>query len=84
MPIIAYGIEHCHWGGAIFNKYISEIDKFINRVHRNFCKFSCTSGIVYHRAYECRAWPRDPGNEDAILQEKFGDSQLGLHTEMMD
>ncbi|CAB4022582.1 Hypothetical predicted protein, partial [Paramuricea clavata] len=33
MPIITYGIEL--WGGAYFNKYISQIDKFINRAHRN-------------------------------------------------
>ncbi len=33
MPILTYGIEL--WGGAYFNKYISQIDRFIKRARRN-------------------------------------------------
>ena len=31
---------------------------------RDYCKFSCISDSAYPRAYEGRARPRDPGNED--------------------
>ena len=33
-------------------------------LYGNYCMFSCTSGSVYPTAYEDRARPRGPGNED--------------------
>ena len=33
MSLFTYGIEL--WGGTYYNKYINQIDKFINRAYRN-------------------------------------------------
>jgi hypothetical protein len=42
--------------------------KFKSMRFRNYRKFSCTSGSMYLRAYEGRARPRGPGNEDGVKQ----------------
>jgi hypothetical protein len=45
----------------------AKASQFKSMCFRNYCKFSCTSGSVYPRAYEGRAQPWDPGNEDDWL-----------------
>ena len=76
MPIITYGIEL--WGGAYFNKYISQIDKFINRAHRNGYISEKLNIKEISIKRDKKLWDKVIHNKDNALQELLPD-KLNRH-----
>ena len=76
MPIITYGIEL--WGGAYFNKYISQIDKFINRAHRKGYISEKLNIKEISIKRDKKLWDKVIHNKDNALQELLPD-KLNRH-----
>ena len=75
MPIITYGIEL--WGGAYFNKYISQID-IINRAHRNGYISEKLNIKEISIKRDKKLWDKVIHNKDSALQELLPD-KLNRH-----
>ncbi len=71
MPILTYGIELS--GGAYFNKYISQIDRFIKRARRNGYMSEALDIKEISIERDKMLWNKIILNKDNALQELLPD-----------